>query len=160
MSIKNNSLYSPLVYLAKFVGRNFPELLVKIRYFIRFRRYLNLKNPHTLNEKILYMSLRTDTTLWTRLADKYAVRSYVEECGISEILTPLLGYWRKAEEIDLSLLPKQFVVKTTHGCGDVIAVTDKSKIDPVTIQKYMHAAVSKIYGTSKAASIICELNRL
>lgn len=146
MGIKNKKIFRPLVWCTKFVGRHFPETLVKIRYFARFKRRLNLNNPQTLNEKILYMSLRTDTTSWTRLADKYNVRSYVEERGLSDILVPLLGYWESAEQIDFDKLPDQFVLKSTHGCGDIIVVKDKSKINQDEVRKRMSAAVSEIYG--------------
>ena len=152
MEIRTNSnpiiryLFTPIIGIAKFVGRNWPELLIRIRYFARFKRRLNLDNPKTLNEKILYMSLRTDTTLWTRLADKYSVREYVEECGLSDILVPLFGHWYKAEDIDFDKLPQQFVIKSTHGCGDVVIVKDKSTIDCEYIRKRMRVAVSEIYG--------------
>ena len=36
---------------------NFPVAVVKMRYLIRFKRLPNLKNPHDLNEKILYQKL-------------------------------------------------------------------------------------------------------
>lgn len=138
--------FVPIIEITKFIGRNWPESLMKIRYFARFHKRLNLKNPKTLNEKILYMSLRTDTSLWTRLADKYNVRGYIEECGLSNILVPLLGHWHKAEDIDFDKLPEQFVIKTTHGCGDIIIVNDKSKIDYNDVRQRMHAAISEIYG--------------
>ena len=135
MSIKNKKIFTPLVWCTKFVGRHFPETLVKIRYFARFKRRLNLNNPRTLNEKILYMSLRTDTTSWTRLADKYNVRGYVEECGLSDTLVKLLGYWESADQIDFDKLPNSFVLKTTQGSGDIILVKDKKKIDKDEIVK-------------------------
>lgn len=146
MRIKDKKILRPIVKLTQLIGRNCPETLVKIRYFVRFGKCLNLKNPKTLNEKILYMSLRTDTSLWTRLADKYNVRGYIEECGLSNILVPLLGHWHKAEDIDFDKLPEQFVIKSTHGCGDIIIVNDKSKIDYNDVRKRMHAAISEIYG--------------
>lgn len=146
MRIKDKKILRPIVKLTQLIGRNCPETLVKIRYFVRFGKCLNLKNPKTLNEKILYMSLRTDTSLWTRLADKYNVRGYIEECGLSNILVPLLGHWYKAEDIDFDKLPEQFVIKSTHGCGDIIIVNDKSKIDYNDVRKRMHAAISEIYG--------------
>lgn len=146
MGLKEKKIAYPIVLGAKFIGRYFPEILVRVRYFARFRKRLNLDKPQTLNEKILYMSLRTDTSLWTRLADKYNVRAYVEECGLSDILVPLVGHWQKAEDIDFDKLPEQFVIKSTHGCGDIIIVKDKSKIDCDDIRKRMHAAISEIYG--------------
>lgn len=141
-----NKLYTPIIWLAKLIGRNYPETLVKIRYLVRFHKRLDLKNPKTLNEKILYMSLRTDTTLWTRLADKYAVRDYVRECGLGDILIPLLGHWKKAEDIKFTQLPHQFVLKSTHGCGDIVVVVDKSKIDFEEVRGLMRTAVNKTYG--------------
>lgn len=146
MSIKNNPLLYPLLALVKCIGRHFPERLVKLRYLIRFKRFLNLKNPKTLNEKILYLSLRTDTSLWTQLADKYSVRKYVSECGLSETLVPLLGYWRRAEDIDFEKLPSSFVLKTTQGSGDIVLVKDKLSIDQEYVRGLMKRAVSTRYG--------------
>lgn len=146
MSIKNNTLLYPLLALVKCIGRHFPERLVKLRYLIRFKRFLNLKNPKTLNEKILYLSLRTDTSLWTQLADKYSVRKYVSKCGLSETLVPLLGYWRRAEDIDFEKLPSSFVLKTTQGSGDIVLVKDKLSIDQEYVRGLMKRAVSTRYG--------------
>lgn len=146
MDIKIKKLFIPIIWVTRLFGRNFPKALVRIRYFVRFKKHLNLKNPKTLNEKILYMSLCTDTTLWTRLADKYNAREYVEECGLSDILVPLFGHWYKAEDIDFDKLPQQFVIKSTHGCGDVVIVKDKSTIDCESIRKQMSVAINEIYG--------------
>lgn len=150
MGIRTNPVLNvvcrPIIWAAKFVGRNFPETLVRIRYFVRFKKRLNLKSPKTLNEKILNLSLRSDTTEWTRLADKYAVRGYVEECGLADILVPLYGHWDSAQNIDFDSLPQQFVMKTTHGCGDVIVVKDKSQMDADFAKERMKEAISEVYG--------------
>lgn len=137
---------APVILITKFLGRNFPELLVKIRYFVRFHKHLKLDNPQTLNEKILYMSLRTDTTLWTRLADKYNVRGYVEECGLSDILVPLFGHWNKADDIDFDKLPQSFVLKTTHGSGDIIIVKDKAEINIESARKILQLSIETKFG--------------
>lgn len=144
--IKTHVVFRPILWSVAFVGRHFPELLVRIRYFICFHKRLNLKNPQTLNEKILYMSLRTDTTLWTKLADKYHVREYVSACGLSDTLVPLLGYWKKASDIDFGKLPKQFVLKTVQGSGDIILVKDKSAIEVEEVRAQMDKAVRTRYG--------------
>lgn len=150
MGIRTNPVLNvvcrPIIWVASFVGRHFPTTLVKIRYFVRFHRRLNLRNPQTLNEKILYMSLRTDTTQWTRLADKHAVRGYIEECGCADTLVPLYGYWGKADEIDFEKLPNSFVLKTVQGSGDIILVKDASTIDVNTIRHKMDKAVRMKYG--------------
>ena len=146
MSIKNNIYFTPLVYITKCLGKIFPELLVRIRYLVRFRKFLNLNDPKTLNEKILYLSLKTDTSEWTRLADKYHVREYVKECGLDDILVKCYGFWKKAADIDFSKLPNSFVLKTVQGSGDIILVKDKHKLNINETQKNIDIAVNTRYG--------------
>ena len=106
---------------------NFPVAVVKLRYFMRFKRLPNLKNPHDLNEKILYQKLYTDTTLWSRLADKVLVRDYVKKCGLESILTKLYAVWDKAADICFNDLPDAFMLKSNNGDGKGtnIAICDK-----------------------------------
>jgi hypothetical protein len=67
--------------------------------------------------------------LKTKCADKYTVRSYVEKCGLGQILPDFLGVYENSKEIDFDALPKSFVLKCTHGSGFNIICTDKSKLD-------------------------------
>ena len=106
-------MISFIKHIVSLIGKHNPELIVRIRYLIRFHKRLNLDNPVNLNEKIQYLSLRTDTSEWTRLSDKYAVRDYVKECGLERILNRLYGVWDNADDIDFDNLPDEFVIKTT-----------------------------------------------
>lgn len=126
---KLNKIFKPVIAFCEWLGVHHPILLARIRYFARFKKPLHLKNPQTLNEKILFLSLKTDTTLWTRCADKYEVRDYVKECGLEDILIPLVGVWDHATDIVFDKLPDEFVLKATHGSGDIKVVTDKSKLN-------------------------------
>ena len=99
-------------------------------------RKLNLKDPKDFNEKIQWLKVYADTSQWTKLADKYKVREYIEECGLKDILVKLYGVWERAEDIDFSKLPDKFVLKTNHGHAKIILVKDKSKLDiEDTVQK-------------------------
>lgn len=124
-----NKIFKPVIMFCEWLGVHHPILLARIRYYARFKKPLHLKNPQTLNEKILFLSLKTDTALWTRCADKYEVRDYVKECGLEDILIPLVGVWEHATDIDFDKLPDEFVLKATHGSGDIKVVTDKTKLD-------------------------------
>lgn len=148
--VLKTALY-PVVLLTEWVGKTNPTLLMKIRYFARFHKRLDLNNPRTLNEKILYLSLKTDTTSWTRLADKYAVRGYVKECGLGEILTELYAYWTCETEIDFNILPKSFVIKSVQGCGDVIIVKEKSQLDKEEATMAIHRMLHERYGAREGA---------
>lgn len=101
----------------EWMGEHYPVTLVRLRYLVRFHRLPNLKNPIDLNEKILYLKLFTDTSEWTRLADKYRVRDYVRECGLEDILIPLYGAWEHVEDIPFDELPNQFILKANNGDG-------------------------------------------
>ena len=67
--------------------------------------------------------------LKTKCADKYLVREYVKECGLDQLLIPLLGVYNDASEINFDELPDQFVLKCNHGSGFNVICTDKHKID-------------------------------
>lgn len=89
---------------------------------------LNLDNPRDLNEWINRLSLRTDTSQWSVLADKYRVRRYVEEAGHGDMLTRLYGVWDNAA-IDFDALPDRFILKANHGSAMTLAVPDRSALD-------------------------------
>lgn len=95
----------------------------------------NLDDPKNLIEKIYWMELNCDTSLWTKCADKYRMREYIEECGYGDYLPKLYAKWDKAEEIDFTNLPKEFVLKANDGCGTVYVVKDKEKEDINEIRK-------------------------
>ncbi|PWM79661.1 MAG: glycosyltransferase [Phascolarctobacterium sp.] len=105
-------------------SEKYPEKL-KLWYYFRTGRVLDLENPKTLNEKIQWLKLYDSTPLKTKLADKYLVREYIKEKIGEEYLVPLLGIWNSFDEIDFSKLPEQFVLKANHGSGWNIIVKNK-----------------------------------
>ena len=121
-------LFAPLLKMVEWLTPRWPKFAAKARYYARFHKRLNLKNPKDLNEKILWLAINTDTREWSRLADKYLVRDYIHECGLDKILVPLYGVWDKAKEVDFDKLPQSFIMKSTNGSCSNIIVRDKSKI--------------------------------
>lgn len=111
------------------LNAHFPVLVAKLRYKKMFGKKLDLENPQNLNEKILWLSLYSDISQWTRMADKYAVRDYVKEIGLDKYLLKLYGKWDRAEDINWDSLPNQFVLKTNNGSGTIKIVTDKKTLD-------------------------------
>jgi len=93
---------------------------VKKLYLYKTGKRLNLKKPQTFNEKIQWLKLYDRNPLYTRLADKYAVREYIAERIGNGYSIPLLGVWDSFDDIDFSLLPDKFVLKCTHDCDSVI----------------------------------------
>ncbi len=106
-----------------------PLWLVRVLYKRQTGKWFDPRDPRTLDEKLLWLMLYWRHPLKTRCADKYAVRSYVEENGLAPLLTKLYGVYAKSEEIDFASLPDRFVLKTNHGCGFNILCKDKSGLD-------------------------------
>lgn len=100
-----------------------------ISYFHNRHRFPNLKNPKDLSEIWIKRVLDGKVNKLSYLADKYAVRGYVKEKGLESILTPLLGVYESAEEIDFDKLPNRFALKANFGAGKNIICTDKSKLN-------------------------------
>lgn len=100
-----------------------------LSYIHNRHRFPNFKNPRDLSEICIKRVLDGKTNEMSYLADKYAVREYVESKGLGDILTPLLGVYEKASDINFDILPKKFALKANFGAGRNIICTDKSKLD-------------------------------
>lgn len=109
-------------------GCFFPYFRSKRLYKKCIGKKLVLKNPSTLNEKLMYykFNLYWKNDLVNNCADKYKVREFVSECGLGHILNPIYGVWDKPSEIDWDILPDKFVLKLNSGSGCNIVCLDKN----------------------------------
>ncbi|EOU1888146.1 glycosyl transferase [Clostridium perfringens] len=106
-----------------------PIIATKILFFFSMKKRLNLNNPKTFNEKIQWLKLYWQDPRVAKCADKYDLREYVEQCGISEILNPIYGVYRNVDDINFNELPKKFALKGTHGCGYNLICKNKYELD-------------------------------
>lgn len=90
---------------------------------------LNLDNPQTFNEKIMWMKLYYQNPLITKCCDKFAVKEYVAETIGAQYAVPTIAQWSDPDEIDFDSLPDQFVLKVNWSSGYNIIVRDKSELD-------------------------------
>lgn len=107
------------------------EWMIRLQYRMKTGRRLNLKAPERYSEKLQWYKLYYRNPLMVRCVDKADVREYVSECGLSDILIPLIGVYERVEDIDYDALPDQFVMKNTLGGGgnSVLIVDDKNDLD-------------------------------
>ena len=148
--------------LKQWCPRKIYKMYADTKYWIRFKFYpkglasemfrgilgyeLNWDNPQDINEKINWLKFNSDTSEWTRLADKYLVRDYVKERIGEHVLPKIYGVWGNAGEIDFDELPNQFVLKTNHGCGTVLPVLNKSTLDVVTTRLQLNKWINSVFG--------------
>ena len=127
-----------------------PEVEMRRVYSKVFNKEPDLVHPKDLIEKIYWMQLHSDTTLWSRCADKYAVRGYVEDCGLAKYLPKNYGKWDDPMEIEFDKLPQEFVLKTNNGCGTVLIVKDKTTLNQEETRKKLKKWLKLPYGWSGA----------
>lgn len=131
-------------YLYRFLNNKIKKILYNIdpkieiirTYKKAFGKTPNLKEPSDLIEKIYYMELNHNLSLWTKCSDKYRMRDYIEQKGLSQYLPQLLAVWNSPDEIDFTDLQDPFVIKLNNGCGDCLVVKDKSLINEEQIRRY------------------------
>lgn len=116
-----------------------PKLNYQYRYKKNFGRKLNLKNPKTFNEKIIWLELNNyiHNELAIQCSDKFKVRDYIRACGCEEILIPQFAVWENVKEIQWSYLPDKFVLKWNFGAGFNHICSDKSNEDPKLVLQKM-----------------------
>ena len=63
-----------------------PKKAIEMKWNRFYRRRFPWKNPRTLNEKVTWMEVMTDTSKWTEYTDKYEVRKHIEELGLNAMV--------------------------------------------------------------------------
>lgn len=105
------------------------ETYLKIAFKARMHKKLNLDNPKTYNEKLQWLKLYNRQPIYTKLVDKYEVKTIVGKQIGKEYIIPTLGVWNKFEDINIDMLPNKFVLKCTHDSGGLIVVKDKANLN-------------------------------
>lgn len=141
MSTIINRLLHPghaLAGLVRQYWRYFPNnaLYLKIIYFLEMGHLLNLKHPKCFTEKLQWLKLYDYKPEYTRMVDKITAKEYVAEIIGEEYIIPTLGIWKHFDDIDFSMLPDKFVLKTNHGSGNngVVICRDKKNFDHETVR--------------------------
>lgn len=104
---------------------------------------LNLNHPQTYNEKLQWIKLYDRKPEYVMYADKYKVREYIAKTIGDQYLIPLIGMYKKTEEIPWAELPNRFVLKCNHASGTNIICTNKQCLDISSTEKQLRAWLRK-----------------
>lgn len=108
------------------------KLYLRMLYYFTMGKRLRLDNPKTFTQKINWLKVNDQHQEYSQLVDKYKVKDYVKEkLSTDENIIKTIGVWNNFEEINFSILPDKFVLKTTNGGGSssVVICKDKSKFN-------------------------------
>lgn len=118
---------------------------LKLLYWDRFGKKLNLDNPQTFNEKLQWLKLYDRKPEYTKLVDKYEVKSIIAKEIGEKYIIPTIGVWNRFNDIDFNSLPNQFVLKCTHDSGGLVIVRDKSSMDIAYAKKKIEQSLKQNY---------------
>lgn len=74
--------------------------MLKIQYYIKLGRKLNLSNPKRFTEKLQSYKLYYRNEILHQCVDKYNVRDYVNSKGLAHILNDLYGVYNQVNGIN------------------------------------------------------------
>lgn len=122
----------------------------KERFFTKLGYHLDLDNPESFNQKIVWKKLNDRNPLLTITADKYRVREYVQltlgNKAANEILVPLLYVGHNPRKIPFEKLPEAYVIKTNHASKTNIFIDKNHPAKKNSIIKQLNHWLSKPYG--------------
>lgn len=125
------------------------DLMLKIQYYIKTGRKLNIKKPQRYTEKIQWYKLYYRNPLLPSLVDKYDVKYFVRDKGLEDILVRDYGVYESFDAIRWEKFPNSFVIKDTLGGGgnSVIIVKNSESINwaetKKTIENWLHTDYKK-----------------
>ena len=116
------------------------------RFHKRFGRVGNFENPRTYEEKVNFRKLYGNHETYAQIADKVRVRDYVAERVGEHYLVPSLGVHDRLRPEIFDDLPRQFIIKASHGCRWNNIVYDKGKLDVAETIRYFDRRLDDTFG--------------
>ena len=135
---------SKILKKIKYAMRIIPDrAYIQMYYFAHFKKFCDLKNPKTYNEKLNWLKLHDKNPIYTRIVDKFEAKEYVKDIIGDQYIIPTLGVWDKFDDIDFDELPQQFVLKCTHDSEGLVIVKDKDKLDKEMAKNKIESALKQ-----------------
>lgn len=135
---------SKILKKIKYAMRIIPDrAYIQMYYFAHFKKFCNLKNPKTYNEKLNWLKLHDKNPIYTRIVDKFEAKEYVKDIIGDQYIIPTLGVWDNFDDIDFDELPQQFVLKCTHDSEGLVIVKDKDKLDKKMAKNKIESALKQ-----------------
>lgn len=129
------------------------QTAISILYRLRFGKRINLKDPQSFNEKLLWLTLHDRRGEYVQMVDKYEAKKWISKkfnedsktSHYNRCIIPTYGIYDHFDKIDFDKLPTSFVMKTTHDSGSVVVVVDKTMMDKKKAKKLLEKSLRRNY---------------
>jgi hypothetical protein len=129
MTSTSYKIFSPLI---KFFPLKFS---INILYLRRFRKFPDLKNPKSFNEKLQYRKLFDRNNLLTIAADKLKSKDYVKNKNLEIYIPKVLWEGDNIEQLNLNTLPSDYVFKANHASRTNLFIQNNAHYDKEYLKK-------------------------
>lgn len=115
-----------ILYLTRIIP---DRIYLQLMYFKHFHKFIDFKHPISFNEKLQYLKIFNRKPEYTQMVDKYLVKDYVAKKIGEKYIIPTLEKWNNVSEIDISVLPEQFVLKCNNDSGGIVICKSKKEFN-------------------------------
>ena len=124
------------------------KLYLRIYYFASTGKILHLKNPVLFSEKEQWLKLYDRHPEYRELVDKITVTKHIDEVLGEGYCFPMLGKWKRFDDIDFDTLPDRFVLKCNHDSASTRVISDKNALtedDIDALRKHFKKCMGRDY---------------
>lgn len=114
-----------------------------VQHYRRTGRWPNIDRPSTFNEKVLNRKFYEQNDLFTRLADKVAVKDYIRDVAGEQYIVPTLHAGKHLPADACERWSQPVVVKANHASGCNIFVMDPKTADWAGISRTVDQLLSR-----------------
>jgi hypothetical protein len=128
-----------------FIGK---KLFIQFKSYFLLKKFQNLANPKTFNEKINFRKLYDDNPLIPLCSNKYFVKIYTSSLVGEKHTIPTYWIGKKLTKQIIQYLPSSFAIKTTNSNGpkSYNFVVDKNLLNVKSLLKKFNNGVHEKYG--------------
>lgn len=108
---------------------------LKWRYRMLMGKKLDIDKPILFQEKLQWLKMNDRKPIYHQMVDKYDTKQFIASKIGEEHIIPTIGLYNNVDEIDISMLPEQFVLKGTFDSGSYFICRDKTQIDIKNMKK-------------------------
>lgn len=134
-------------YFSKIVSYLPLQLRIQLLYFRRFGRLPSISSPQSFNEKLQARKIFDRSELLTHAADKIKSKELVRYwCGDLIYIPKTIVKWSsfyEYREVNLELLPSQYVIKANHTSQTIKIVRDGNHLHNQEIKRFTEHCLSK-----------------
>jgi len=148
------SLYKFRGFLFDLIDNHLTDHLIeKNRFRNRLGYELDLRNPKSFNQKVVWKKLNDRNPLLPVITDKLKVREYLKKVlgkeEAEKILIPVYFISNDPGKIPFEDLPQNYIIKTNHGCGGHVFVKKGKRIDRKQVVSQLRGQLARPYGLTK-----------